>query len=144
MFLADKINDAFCLAFQADPHMTALCPGGIWHRFGLPAERGGILPYATVAVVPLPDKEYFTDRSCIQSFVITVRFYAEQTAATVGEIANYLSDWDLDIDFWRNVLVADVLGFVPQGEALDVDAQKKEGLDVVVAEKTWTLRLHYL
>ena len=121
--------------------MTALCPGGLWHRRAASEEQGVTRPYAIAAVVP-QEKEFQSDHTCIQSFLIEIVIYGDEKTDNTGKIAGYLCAWDLDVTIFQS-LSARVLGFFPSAESLDLDSQEKSGQDVVLATKQWELVLHY-
>ena len=140
MFQADSIIAAIHAAFTANTTLAALCPGGLWHRRAASEEQGVTRPYAVVAVVPQDDKEFISDKSCIQGFLVTVTIYGDQTTSNTGEIASQFCAWDLDRSIFAT-LPAKVLGFFPANESLDLSPEEKAGRDVVIAAKQWLLKL---
>jgi len=143
MFQVESIIAAVSVAFRADANTTALCPGGMWHRRAASEEQGQKRPYAVLTVVALEEKEFISDQTCLQGFLLTLRIYGNEQTDTTGKIAGYLSAWDLD----RHVLQgipARIIGLFPSAEDIDLDAEEKTGKDVVIAAKQWLLKLHYL
>jgi hypothetical protein len=153
MFHADDILAAATAAFAVDADMVALVPGGLWHRRApgqdqkvappLGDATGAILrPYAVAAVTPQDDKEFISNRTCLQSFLLVIRIFGDEKVSNTGQAASYLCAWDLDRSLFQS-LAAKVLGIFPAGEILDLDPEEKAGQDVVIASKAWALKLHY-
>ena len=143
MFQVESIIAAVAVAFKADANMTALCPGGVWHRRAASEEQGQQRPYAVLTVAPLEEKEFITDQTCLQGFLVTLRVYGNELTDATGKIASYLSAWDLDRNRLQGV-PARILGLFPSAEDIDLDPEEKTGKDVVIAAKQWLLKLHYL
>jgi len=143
MFQCESIIAAVSVAFRADANMTALCPGGVWHRRAASEEQGQQRPYAILTVAPQEEKEFITDQSCIQGFHVTLRIYGDEQTDTTGKIAGYLPAWDLDRNRLQGI-PARIIGLFPSAEDIDLDPEEKTGKDVVIAAKQWLLKLHYL
>lgn len=142
MFQCEDIIAAVSVAFDADANMAALVPGGLWHRRAPSSPAQGLdRPYAVLTLTP-EDKEFLSDKTCIQSFTVTITVYGDEKTDNTGVIAGFLTEWDMDRTLFASV-PAQVVGFFPSGEAIDLDPEEKEGHDVVVASKRWTLVLHH-
>ncbi len=141
MFQCESIIAAVSVAFNADANMMALVPGGLWHRRAPSTEQGTDRPHGILTLVP-EDKEFISDRSCIQAFRLTIAIYGDEKTDNAGAIAGYLGEWDFDLTLLASV-PAQVLGLFPANEAIDLDPEEKEGHDVVIASKQWTLILHH-
>jgi hypothetical protein len=141
VFNADSVMSAVSVAFAADADLTALCPGGAWHERGPDEDHGGVRPFATCRVQP-KEKQYISDRSCVQTFVVQIDVYGNQDTATTGKIADTLCAWDVDTTRFAK-LQAKVVGFFPTTESLGLDTAMKKGENVVLASKAWALVLHY-
>jgi len=142
MFQVDSIIAAAAVAFHADANMIAMCPGGLWHRRAASTDQGVKRPYGVVAVTS-GEKEYLSSKDCVQPFTLAITIYGDEKTDNTGMIASYLCAWDLDRALFAS-LPARVLGFTPASEVLDLDPEEKEGKDVVIAMKVWTLLLHFI
>ena len=142
MFQSESIIAAVSVAFRGDANMTALCPGGLWHRRAPSEEQGQRRPYGILIVGP-QEKEFITDQSCIQGFLIGLRIYGDEQTDNTGKIVSYLCGWDLDRELLQGI-PAKIIGLFPSAEEIDLDPEEKTGRDVVIAAKQWLLSLHYL
>lgn len=133
---AETIVAGLIAAWQADPTLTTLVPGGIWYG---QAPQDDTPVRAIMSFEPEGETIKAATRDYIQPFTVTIKLYASKTMTS--------SDWpsirNAINSAWCGVVSpvvsgASLISFEPATASTELASERRDGEDVLIGSATYS------